>query len=189
MLTEQDVYLFREGNFFRAYGKLGARPLQLNGAEGARFAVWAPNAKAVSVIGDFNGWDASAAPSTSARTTRGSGSCSYPGARGALYKFLIASRFDGFITEKAIRSQFRTETPPLTLLFFGIHTTRGTIANGWPGDGHKRVRCPDVDLRGHLGSRAAYHATGIGRFAIGSSRMSSPITCSTWDSRMWSCSR
>ena len=55
-LSEHDVYLFREGTHTRLHGKLGCRL----SADGAHFAVWAPNARAVAVIGDFNGWDASA---------------------------------------------------------------------------------------------------------------------------------
>ena len=55
LLTEHDIYHFREGTYVRAYEKLGAHAL--GGAQpGTHFAVWAPNATAVSVIGDFNGW-------------------------------------------------------------------------------------------------------------------------------------
>ena len=58
MLTDQDIYLFREGTHGRMYDRLGCR---LEGT-GAHFAVWAPNAAAVSVIGDWNGWNAEANP-------------------------------------------------------------------------------------------------------------------------------
>jgi len=59
LLTEQDIYHFREGTYFRAYEKLGAHAVRTTeGAPyGTRFAVWAPNAAAVTVVGDFNGWD------------------------------------------------------------------------------------------------------------------------------------
>ena len=56
-LTEQDVYLFREGNLFRAYDKLGAHPGDQDDQAGVFFRAWAPNAHAVSVFGDFNDWD------------------------------------------------------------------------------------------------------------------------------------
>ena len=57
LLTEQDLYLFNEGSHFRLYEKLGGHPLTAKSGVGTYFAVWAPNAEQVSVIGDFNGWD------------------------------------------------------------------------------------------------------------------------------------
>jgi 1,4-alpha-glucan branching enzyme len=56
-LTEQDLYLFGEGNHHHIYRKLGAHPLVRDGLAGTRFAVWAPNAERVSVVGGFNFWD------------------------------------------------------------------------------------------------------------------------------------
>src|SRR5690349_14466530 len=56
-LTPQDMYLFNEGSHLRLYEKLGSHPDTQNGVAGYRFAVWAPNADYVSVVGDFNGWD------------------------------------------------------------------------------------------------------------------------------------
>src|SRR5215217_3145290 len=53
----QDMYLFNEGSHLRLYDKLGSHPATVNGVAGYQFAVWAPNADYVSVIGDFNGWD------------------------------------------------------------------------------------------------------------------------------------
>jgi 1,4-alpha-glucan branching enzyme len=57
LLTEYDRYLFAEGNHQRIYEKLGAHPTTLEGVNGVYFAVWAPNARNVSIIGDFNFWD------------------------------------------------------------------------------------------------------------------------------------
>ena len=57
-ISENDLYLFGEGNERRIYEKLGAHPCRIDGVSGTSFAVWAPNAQRVSVIGDFNGWDA-----------------------------------------------------------------------------------------------------------------------------------
>ena len=57
LLTDQDLYLFNEGSHIRLYRKLGAHPLTENGVEGTSFAVWAPGARQVNVMGDFNGWN------------------------------------------------------------------------------------------------------------------------------------
>ena len=56
-LSDLDLYLLGEGTDQQLYDKLGARPYTLNGVQGARFAVWAPNAERVSIVGDFNEWD------------------------------------------------------------------------------------------------------------------------------------
>jgi 1,4-alpha-glucan branching enzyme len=56
-LTDDDVYLLNEGTHFKLYDKLGAHPMVRDGQEGTYFAVWAPNAKQVSVIGAFNDWN------------------------------------------------------------------------------------------------------------------------------------
>ena len=62
MLTDFDLYLFGEGTQHRAFEKLGAHRRQVGDTSGVHFAVWAPNADAVSVIGDFNGWNAESHP-------------------------------------------------------------------------------------------------------------------------------
>jgi 1,4-alpha-glucan branching enzyme len=58
VLSDYDLYLLGEGTQRRLYDKLGAHPLQLEAVDGVAFVVWAPNARRVSVVGDFNGWDA-----------------------------------------------------------------------------------------------------------------------------------
>jgi 1,4-alpha-glucan branching enzyme len=62
LLSNDDLYLFNEGSHLRLYDKLGAHPAQSRGHNGVYFAVWAPNAAQVSVIGDFNGWDTKSCP-------------------------------------------------------------------------------------------------------------------------------
>ena len=57
VLGDIDVYLLAEGNHLEMYKKLGAHPMEMNGVKGVGFAVWAPNAKRVSVVGAFNNWD------------------------------------------------------------------------------------------------------------------------------------
>ncbi len=60
VISDYDLYLFGEGNHTRIYDKLGAHPLTVEGVAGVHYAVWAPNAAAISVVGDFNGWDGGA---------------------------------------------------------------------------------------------------------------------------------
>src|SRR5262249_36916720 len=62
LLSDFDLYLFNEGTHARVYEKLGAHVGRVDGVSGVAFGVWAPNADAVSVIGDFNHWDPSASP-------------------------------------------------------------------------------------------------------------------------------
>ncbi len=62
LLTDDDLHYFNEGTHYRLYQKLGAHLLQLEGVEGTYFAVWAPNAERVCVIGDFNHWDKNSHP-------------------------------------------------------------------------------------------------------------------------------
>jgi 1,4-alpha-glucan branching enzyme len=114
MLTEQDVYLFREGNLFHAYGKLGAHAGEQDGRRGVFFRVWAPNAQSAAVFGDFNDWD----PQHHRLAPRGD----YTGiweafvpdvAPGARYKYRIVSR-QGEAFDKSDPYAFRTEVPPET---------------------------------------------------------------------------
>jgi 1,4-alpha-glucan branching enzyme len=56
-LTDQDLYLFNEGNNYRIHEKMGAHLITHNGESGAVFSVWAPNARSLSVVGSFNEWD------------------------------------------------------------------------------------------------------------------------------------
>jgi 1,4-alpha-glucan branching enzyme len=110
VLGEQDLHLFAEGTNRRAYEKLGAHPTH----EGTSFAVWAPNARAVSVIGDFNGWDPGAdelSPVASSGIWEGI----VPGARpGHVYKFHVVSAVDGRGVDKADPFAVRSEEPPRT---------------------------------------------------------------------------
>ncbi len=87
--TELDQYLFGQGTHYDIYKKLGAHPTEEEGVAGVYFAVWAPNAQSVSVIGEFNGWDLHAAPMEKAGPI-GVWQTFIPGAAvGQMYKFFI----------------------------------------------------------------------------------------------------
>ena len=62
LLTDEDIWLFKQGNHFNLYLKLGSHLINVEGVEGTYFAVWAPNGERVSVIGDFNQWDKESHP-------------------------------------------------------------------------------------------------------------------------------
>jgi len=111
LLTAHDVYLLREGTHHRLYDKLGSHPH----AGGCHFAVWAPNAGAVSVIGDFNGWNADAHP----LAARGDGCGVWEGlvpgiGHGETYKYRIVSAASGEVLEKGDPFAFACEEPPRT---------------------------------------------------------------------------
>ncbi|HEY8515276.1 MAG TPA: 1,4-alpha-glucan branching protein GlgB [Candidatus Binatia bacterium] len=114
LLGEQDVYLFNEGTHLRLYEKLGAHPDVVDGVAGTHFAVWAPNAETVSVIGSFNGWSKDAHP---LRALEGSGIWYgfIPGVEpGATYKYHLRSRYAGYEVDKADPLAFCSELPPAT---------------------------------------------------------------------------
>ena len=113
MLTDQDIYLFREGTHSQLHSKLGCRVL--GPGAGVHFAVWAPNATAVSVIGDWNGWKAG----ENSLAPRADGSGIWEGTaaaaeRGQGYKYRIASRLGGYVVEKADPYGVFCELPPAT---------------------------------------------------------------------------
>lgn len=100
-ITEHDAYLFKEGSHFKLYEKLGAHPLVVDGVKGVHFAVWAPNAKKVSVIGSFNHWNRDAHPLNSRWDSSGIWEGFIPGVnKGDLYKFFIVSNHAFYQVEK-----------------------------------------------------------------------------------------
>jgi 1,4-alpha-glucan branching enzyme len=113
-LTDFDLHLLREGTHYRTYLKLGAHLAQCDGVRGTHFAVWAPNARAVSVIGDFNGWRRDANPMT-LRPAAGVWECFIPGVtQGGLYKYAITSRYHNYQVDKADPYGFAAEIRPAT---------------------------------------------------------------------------
>ena len=116
LLTEQDIYHFREGTYYRAYEKLGAHPATAaDPTRATRFAVWAPNASAVSVIGDFNHWRRGHTRLSPRDDSSGIWEGVVEGVGpGALYKYHVVSRHGGQAVDKSDPYAFRTELPPRT---------------------------------------------------------------------------
>jgi 1,4-alpha-glucan branching enzyme len=100
ILSEDDIYLFNQGTHYRLYDKFGAQPVTIDGVAGTYFAVWAPNAEYVAVIGDWNNWDAGANPLRQ-RGFSGVWEGFIPHvSKGMRYKFHIASRYYGYREDK-----------------------------------------------------------------------------------------
>jgi 1,4-alpha-glucan branching enzyme len=114
LLTDQDLYLFNEGSHFRLYDKLGAHRLSHEGVEGTYFAVWAPDAKQVFVIGSFNDW----AKETHPLRPKGNSGI-WEGffsdvPKGSLYKYHVVGRAAGYRVDKSDPFSFFNEIPPKT---------------------------------------------------------------------------
>jgi 1,4-alpha-glucan branching enzyme len=112
-LSEFDLYLIGEGTHYRAYEKLGAHLTEREGRRGVHFAVWAPNAKLVSVVGDFNDWN------PQANSMRPSPAGVWEGfvpeiGQGAIYKYHIESRYSDYKVDKADPYGFAAEIRPQT---------------------------------------------------------------------------
>ena len=113
-LTDYDLHLLAEGTHDRSYDKLGAHVARLRGADGTQFAVWAPNARRVAVVGDFNDWDGTAHPMQQ-RPEAGVWETFVPGVgSGALYKYQVWPRDGGDAVQKADPHAFAGELRPRT---------------------------------------------------------------------------
>ncbi|MBE1237681.1 1,4-alpha-glucan branching protein GlgB [Phaeovibrio sulfidiphilus] len=114
ILSDVDRYLLGEGTHLEIYRKLGAHPMVVDGVSGTAFAVWAPNARRVSVVGDFNRWDGRVNPM---RFHPGSGvwDIFIPDVqRGARYKYEICASDGTLLPEKFDPYAFYSEVPPLS---------------------------------------------------------------------------
>jgi 1,4-alpha-glucan branching enzyme len=153
-LSDFDLYLLNEGTHYRSWEKLGAHVVELDGTRGTDFALWAPNAVAVSIVGDFNDWNPDAHP----MQRRGAGGIwerFIPGVEpGTRYKYAIAPRGDGPRLEKADPYGFYADLRP------------GTASRVWDLSGYqwgdrewmsarRKAQAPDSPLsiyEVHLGS-------------------------------------
>lgn len=115
LFTDFDISLFKAGKHFRLYEKLGAHLIELNGEKGVYFAVWAPSAQSVSVIGDFNSWEGSGHQLEVRWDSSGIWEGFIPGIqKGAVYKYRIRSFNNNALTEKADPFSLFCEHPPQT---------------------------------------------------------------------------
>ncbi len=123
-LGDQDLYYLGEGKHYNLYEKLGAHPRSMNGVSGVSFAVWAPNARRVSVVGDFNNWDGRIFPMRSMGTS-GIWELFIPGLeQGVFYKYEILSN----------SNEIRIKTDPFA---FGMEIRPGSASKIWDLDFYK----------------------------------------------------
>jgi len=114
LITDNDLYLFNEGSHFQLYDKLGAHVVHHEGVSGTQFAVWAPNAAQVFVMGDFNGWNKHSDP-LYPNGQSGIWEGFFPGiGNGTLYKYHIVSRFNDYRVDKTDPFSIFNEIPPKT---------------------------------------------------------------------------
>ncbi|MBZ5535263.1 MAG: 1,4-alpha-glucan branching protein GlgB [Acidobacteriia bacterium] len=153
LLTDNDLYLFNEGTHYRLYEKLGAHVMTVGGVEGCYFAVWAPNAEQVFVMGEFNGWK----KTTHALRERGQSGIwegFIPGVSyEAAYKYHIVSRHNGYRVDKADPFALFSEVSPKTAsVVANLDYTWGD--SDWMKDraGRNLLRKPMSIYELHLGS-------------------------------------
>lgn len=114
-ITDHDIYLFREGNHFQLYNKMGAHVMEIDGQRGVHFAVWAPNAEGVTVIGNFNGWNKDTHPLHARWDSSGIWEGFVCGiGQGEVYKFFVRSHHNGYCVDKTDPYAFYAETAPST---------------------------------------------------------------------------
>jgi 1,4-alpha-glucan branching enzyme len=154
LFTEHDIYLFKEGSHFNLYNKLGSHILSVEGIEGTYFAVWAPNAERVSVMGDFNQWNKDG----HLLKVRGDGSGIWEGfipgiSHGATYKYHLVSRYNHYRVDKGDPYAFRWECPPKTAsMVWDLHYEWGD--SEWMKNRHRfnGLDAPFAIYEVHLGS-------------------------------------
>ena len=153
--SDFDLYLFGQGKNYRIYEKMGAHERIVNGVAGVNFAVWAPNALSVSVIGDFNNWNRSANPMQLRHIDLGVWECFIPGLHnGILYKYAIYSRHNNYSVEKTDPYGFAAELRPKTAsIVADIHRYQWED-EAWMEhrEEHHRLSAPISIYEVHLGS-------------------------------------
>ena len=154
VLGELDIYLLAEGNHLASYQKLGAHQIIHEGTEGIAFAVWAPNARRVSVVGDFNAWDGRRLPMRR-REASGFWELFVPGLRpGRLYKYEIIGAEGRLLPLKADPHAERCERPPGTASVVPDPSRHVWNDGAWMAERERRNdrRSPIAIYEVHLGS-------------------------------------
>jgi 1,4-alpha-glucan branching enzyme len=161
LLTRDDLYLFNEGTHHQLFLKLGAHARNVGGAPGTNFAVWAPNAERVAVIGDFNGWNDSTHPLSPVGSS-GIWEATVPEAQlGSKYKYRIWSRHQGYRVEKADPFGFMHETPPATAsVVWHLDYDWGDAEWLQRRGAHNAFTSPLAIYEVHLGSWRRQHGVG-----------------------------
>ena len=114
LLSDHDLYLFNEGSHVKLYERLGSHTRTMDGTEGTNFAVWAPDAEKIFVMGSFNGWNKDSHPIYPCGAS-GIWEGFIPHVRqGDSYKYHVVSRYHGYTVDKADPFAFHAETPPKT---------------------------------------------------------------------------
>ena len=132
LLSDFDISLFKAGKHYKLYEKLGSHTLEINGQWGTHFAVWAPSATSVSVIGDFNYWDKQAHHLAPRWDSSGIWEGFIPGVgKGALYKYCIEAP-DGRLLEKGDPFALYWEQPPRTCLLYTSPSPRDATLSRMP---------------------------------------------------------
>lgn len=155
IFSDFDLYLFGQGKDYRVYEKMGAHPRMVNGVEGVNFAVWAPNARAVSVIGDFNGWNRAANPLYLRHHDLGVWEGFVPGISvGERYKYAIYSRYNNYTVDKTDPHGFATELRPSNASLVADISKYQWHDQEWMGQRPKRqqLSSPISIYEVHLGS-------------------------------------
>jgi 1,4-alpha-glucan branching enzyme len=152
LLTEFDLYLLGEGKHWASYQKLGAQIRTIDSVHGVNFAVWAPNATGVSVVGDFNDWDSRRHPMRK-HVPSGIWELFLPGLEaGAVYKYHIRHRDQ--VLEKSDPYGFAAELPPRTASIVTDLSTYQWNDNQWMAGRHRNhaLDAPMSVYEVHLGS-------------------------------------